>query len=416
MYSIGEGERKVNVDVDAFYRPTYVEISLDALRSNIGNFRRMLPDSMHIMAVVKADAYGHGAVEVAQVVMECGATYLAVAFLDEAIELRNAGITAPILVLGYTPAGGIGLALEHDITLTVYTNEMLEAAEEYAAAHKETNLRQDLHIHIKIDSGMGRIGLFDEGEAVAFIEKALNTPGIRVEGLFTHYAKADEADKAYTYKQYDKFSRIVHKALALAPAGIPFIHSGNSATAIDLPDYSYNMVRLGISMYGLYPSEEVDKQRIELKPVLSLKTGIIHHKTLPEGSGVSYGAIYETQGDEQIATLPVGYADGFSRLLSGKADGLVRGRRVPVVGRICMDQCMINVTDVPEAKLGDEVVLIGSQGEECITADEIAEKLGTINYEVTCMISHRVPRIYISGGQRVKVINSLQRSHFSRGV
>ncbi|WP_405080456.1 alanine racemase [Paenibacillus chitinolyticus] len=399
--------------MDAFYRPTYVEISLDALRSNLETFRRVLPGSVHMMAVLKADAYGHGAVEVSKVAMECGATYLAVAFLDEAMELRNAGITAPILVLGYTPPEGIGLALEHDITLTVYTEELLEAASGYAQRDAAAGgNKPPLNIHIKIDSGMGRIGLHDEDEAVAFIAKALQTQGIRVEGLFTHYANADETDKAYTYEQHAKFAGIVRKAGELPGARFPFVHAGNSATAIDLPELTYNMVRLGIAMYGLYPSEEVNKEQIRLKPVLSLKTGIVHLKTLPPRSGVSYGTIYHTQGDEQIATLPIGYADGFSRLLTGKAEALVRGRRAPVVGRICMDQCMLNTSDIPEAAFGDEVVLLGEQGEERITAEEIAAKLGTINYEVTCMISHRVPRVYVSGGRRVKAVNSLFRHLF----
>jgi alanine racemase len=394
---------KVN-GVDSFYRPTWVEISLDALRSNIAAFRKVLRPDIRIMAVVKADAYGHGAVEVSKEALASGADYLSVAFLDEALELRRAGIEAPILVLGYTPPEGLELAREHRITLNVYSDEVLQALSQSEPKPGQTPLK----IHVKIDTGMGRLGLHTEEEAIRFIDKALQLPGVQVEGLFTHYANADETDKTYTYEQYRKLNRIV-RHFADRNVTFPYVHAGNSATAIDTPELTFNMVRLGISMYGLYPSEEVQRQTVSLQPVLSLKTGIVHLKTLPEGSGVSYGTIYRTRANEQIATLPVGYADGYSRLLTGKAEVLVKGQRVPIVGRICMDQCMVNVTNLPNVGLGDEVVLIGRQGSESITAEDIAKLLGTINYEVTCMISHRVPRVYIRNGEVVQKVNPLQR-------
>ncbi|MDD9266595.1 alanine racemase [Paenibacillus sp. GCM10023248] len=390
--------------MDAFYRPTWVEISLDALRSNIEGFQKILPAGMKQMAVVKADAYGHGAVEVSKEALAAGVDYLGVAFFDEALELRNAGITAPILVLGYTPPEGVERARELDVTIAVYSRDVLEELQ--AQQH-----RKKLKIHIKLDTGMGRLGLHTEADAIPFIEQALTIPNVEVEGLFTHYANADEVDKSYTLEQYRRFERIV-SYFTDKGVSFPYIHAGNSAAAIDLPGLTYSMVRLGISMYGLYPSADVDQAKIDLKPVLSLKTGIVHLKTLPPGSGISYGTIYHTKGEERIGTLPIGYADGYSRMLSGKAEVLVRGKRVPIVGRICMDQCMINVSEVEDVKALDEVVLIGEQDGQCIRAEDIADQLGTVNYEVICMISHRVARVYVRGGERVDAINPLMRHRY----
>ncbi|TXK76892.1 alanine racemase [Paenibacillus sp. N3.4] len=396
--------------MDAFYRPTWVEISLDALRSNIEGFQRVLPAGMKQMAVVKADAYGHGAVEVSKEVIAAGVDYLGVAFFDEALELRNAGIKAPILVLGYTPPEGLEKARELDVTIAVYSHDVLErlCIQEQTSEHA---LQNKLRIHIKLDTGMGRIGLHTEQDAIPFIERALTLSNVEVEGLFTHYANADEVDKSYTYEQYRRFERIVTH-FTNKGVEFPYIHAGNSAAAIDLPGLTYSMVRLGISMYGLYPSEDVNQEKIKLKPVLSLKTGIVHLKTLPQGSGVSYGTIYHTQSEEQIATLPIGYADGYSRMLSNKAEVIVRGQKVPIVGRICMDQCMINVSDVPNVQPLDEVVLIGEQQGERITVEEVARQLGTINYEIICMISHRVARVYVRGGERMDAINPLMRHRY----
>ncbi|PZE20806.1 alanine racemase [Paenibacillus xerothermodurans] len=392
--------------MDSFYRPTRVEISLDALRHNLTEFRRVLPAHVKMMAVVKADAYGHGAVEVSREALRCGVEYIAVAFLDEGLELRQAGITAPILVLGYTPPDALEMAWEHDITVNVYSHDILDAFERLQPREKP------LSIHVKIDSGMNRLGLTTEAEAVAFIERALKIPGLHVGGLFTHYASADETDKSYTLEQYERFDKVVRH---FSERGIEFdyVHAGNSAAAIDAPHLTYNMVRLGISMYGMYPSEEVNHQVIELQPVLSIKTGVVMVKTLPADSGISYGTIYRTAGEETIATLPIGYADGFSRMLTGKAQVLIRGQRFPIVGRICMDQCMANVTGLTDIGDGEEVVILGSQGGDRIAAEEHAAWLGTVNYEITCMISHRVPRIYIRNGQVVSTVNPLMRQGWS---
>lgn len=388
--------------MDTFYRPTWVEVSLDAVHHNVSCFRQWLPPEMAMMAVVKADAYGHGAVEVLREAVEAGATYAGVAFLDEAIELRRAGVRIPILVLGYTPPEAIPAALEHNVTLTVFSQEVLQTAA------KDANPEHKLKVHVKLDTGMGRLGLTDTDEAIAFLEQALGMPEVEVEGVYTHFASSDERDKAYTRMQHNRFDKVI---AYFAQQGVtyPYVHTGNSAAAIDCPELSYNMVRLGISMYGLYPSEEVHMERLDLRPVMSLYTKPVMVKTVPPGTGISYGVTYRTKDEETIATLPVGYADGYSRMLSGRVEALVQGKRVPVVGRICMDQCMINATSLEQVTLDDEVVLMGRQGAERISAEELATLLGTLNYEITCMVSHRVPRVYIKNGQRVKVSNPLLR-------
>lgn len=386
------------------YRPTQAEINLDHLRANYNSFRKSIPGQMKLLACVKANAYGHGAVEVAREIEELGADYLSVAFLDEALELRQAGIQLPILVLGYTPPEGIEMAWKHDITVTLFTPEVLEAIKALPEAERQ------LKVHIKIDSGMGRLGLLPGDDAVSFIEEVFSLPQVLVEGMFTHFARADEEDKGYTLEQYRRFKGV---ADALRDLGytIPIIHTGNSAAAIDTPDLSYNMVRVGIALYGLYPSDEVNRSAVSLSPVMTLKTELVYVKKLPPDYGISYGSKYVTEDEEVIGTLPIGYADGYSRMLSGKAEVLIRGRRVPVVGNICMDQCMVSLKpfaeEAEEIKAGEEVVLIGQQSGSCITADELATVLGTIHYELVCMIAHRVPRTYIREGIPIKQVNPL---------
>jgi alanine racemase len=391
--------------VDSHYRPTVAEISLDALGRNIGVFRNRMPAGTRLLASVKANAYGHGAVETAREAAAAGADYLGVAFLDEAIELRRAGIDTPILVLGFTPAYGLPIARDLGITVNLYREDLLDAAASLPAGGEK------LKVHIKIDSGMGRLGLLPGPAAEAFLERACRTPQLEVEGLFTHFARADETDKSYTRMQTERFSSVV-EYVRRHELPLSIVHSGNSAAGIDLPDYVGGMLRLGISMYGLYPSGEVDHKTVELEPVLSLKTQLVHVKRLAAGEGISYGTRYFTSREETVGTLPVGYADGFSRMLTGKAEVLIRGARVPVVGTICMDQCMVRLDDanapgmsVPEP--GEEAVLIGRQGSEAISAEEVAAKMGTINYELTCMTAARVPRVYRRNGQIVSVVNPL---------
>ncbi|GBF78243.1 alanine racemase [Paenibacillus sp. 598K] len=374
-----------------YYRPTIAEISLDALGHNIAAFRRHMPTGTLLMASVKANAYGHGAAGIAREALACGVDYLGVAFLDEALQLRRKGIRGPILVLGYVPPEGLEIAREQEITIALFREDILAAIAMLPAS------AQRLKVHIKLDTGMGRLGLLPEQDWRGFIRRVLATSGVEVEGVFTHFARADERDKSYTRLQHDRFVEAAEYARA---QGVPIIHSGNSATGIDTPDWAGGMLRLGISMYGLYPSGEVEGSSLALQPVLRLKTQTVMVKSAPPDWGISYGTRYVTSGREWIGTLPIGYADGYSRMLTGKAEALLRGQRVPILGTICMDQCMIAIPgDVAEP--GEEVVLIGRQGDETISAEEIADHLGTINYEVTCMLADRVPRVYVKDGQHV---------------
>ncbi len=355
------------------------------------------------MASVKANAYGHGAVEISKEAVRCGIDYLGVAFLDEAVCLRQAGITAPILVLGYVAADTVGLARELDITITLFRQDVLEAAAVLPPSGKR------LKVHLKIDTGMGRLGLMPHESWQSFLEQAMTAPGIEVEGVYTHFASADEADKTYTALQHERFSQVIGY-IEERGWDIPIKHAGNSATGIELPEWTGGMLRLGIGMYGLYPSDEVNQQRILLEPVMTLKTEIVMVKQVPPGWGISYGTVYVADAEERIGTLPIGYADGYSRMLTGKAEVLLRGRRVPVRGRICMDQCMISLDNAAGAdqlpvQEGEEIVLYGRQGDEQIPVEEIAALLGTVNYEITCMLAARVARVYTRGGQNLSVSN-----------
>ncbi len=390
--------------MESFHRPTRVEISLDALEHNMTQFQQMLPTNLQMMAVVKANGYGHGAVQIAREALSRGIQYLGVNFLDEALELRLAGISGPVLVLGYTPPDAIFEAWKHDVTIAVFSDELLDAIRVVGTAERP------LKVHVKVDTGMSRLGIPDHDDAVDFTKKLSEMSNVFVEGLFTHFAVADELDKSFTRIQYEKFQRLV-AAIAEQGVYIPLRHAGNSAAAIDSPEWSGNMVRVGVSLYGLYPSNEVQTQRIALRPLMQFKTGIVLLKTVNAGTPVSYGCTFVTHKVTRVATIPVGYGDGFTRMLTGKAEVLVRGKRVPIIGRICMDQCMVDVTDVPNVRVGDEVVLFGEQNfdglEDRITVEELATKLGTINYEITCMVSHRVPRVFLREGVREDVVNLL---------
>lgn len=385
---------------EAYFRDTVAEVDLDAIRHNVRQFREHLPGSVRLMAVVKADAYGHGAVPVARAALSAGADSLAVAFLDEALELRAAGVSAPILVMGYTPPRAVEEALKHDVTLTVYSEEVVEAIGRQAAREG-----RKASVHVKVDTGMGRLGLLEE-EVPSFLRRLTEFPHIRVGGVFTHFACADEADKGYTHFQHQRLLGFVDR-LREAGVGTPLIHCANSAAAIDLPEYGHALVRLGISMYGYYPSEEANRRAVRLKPALTLKTRIVRLKRPPKGTGISYGKTVTVDGNRWIATIPVGYADGFNRRLSNRGSALVHGRRVPIVGRVCMDQTMLDVTEAMPVSVGDEVVLYGRQGDEAISVDEVARLLDTISYEVTCAVGRRVPRVYLEGGKKVGVINRL---------
>lgn len=379
-------------------RPTRAIINLDNVEHNFREIKRITKPDVKICAIVKADGYGHGAIETAKMFLSCGAYYLAVAFLDEAIELREKGIRAPILILGFTPEHQFDKIVKYDITQTVYNYKSCEYLSEIAK-----KLGRKVKVHIKVDTGMSRIGFDADDFSIAEITKIFDLDGLEIEGIFTHFAKADEKDKSFTELQFQKFTSIIN-SLEKHGFNIPLKHAANSAAIIDLPYTHLDMIRPGIILYGLYPSDEVNKSKIELKPALSLKTMVSHVKTLPKGRFISYGGIYETKRTSLIATLPIGYADGYSRLLSSKAQVLINGQRAPAVGRICMDQCMVDVTDISgDINPGDEAILIGNMGNEAIIADELAKMMGTINYEVICGISQCIPRIYIKHGDIIKV-------------
>lgn len=381
-------------------RPVWAEINLDNLAHNIREVRRLTHKDAMVTAVVKANGYGHGSVEIAQTFLDNGADRLAVAVLTEAIELRNAGIKAPILVLGYTPTSLFEKVIELDIIQTIYNYDDAKLLSEVAG-----RLNKQAVIHIKIDSGMGRIGFLPNDESVEAILKISSLPSLKLEGLFTHFAMADYIDKSHARAQFEKFSWIVNK-LEERGLNIPIKHVSNSAAIIDLPEYNLNMVRAGIMIYGLKPSDEVQLDKVDLKPAMALKARISHLKTVPKGTGISYGQIFVTERESKIATIPIGYADGFTRLLTGKAEVYVNGKRARIVGKICMDQCMVDVTDIENVKVGDEVVLFGYEaGHPHI--DEVAGKLGTINYEIACMVGRRVPRVYVSNGEIVKIVDYL---------
>jgi alanine racemase len=378
-------------------RPVWLEVNLDNLAHNIRQIKENVRPPASLMGIVKADGYGHGALEVSRVLIEEGVQRLGVAVLDEAIELRQAGIDVPILVLGYTPAELFDKVLEYNITPTLYNYEDALKLSELASKKGDR-----AKVHLKLDTGMGRIGMLPGEDSIDTVSNIYKLQGIIIEGIFTHFSVADERDKTYTREQYKKFIGFTD-ALKAKGIDIPLRHAGNSAASIDLPDMHLDMVRPGIILYGLYPSDEVDKGKLSLKPLASLKAAISHVKTVPTGTSVGYGRKYISTSESVIATLPLGYADGYTRLLSGKADVLVHGTRVPLAGNICMDQCMIDVTGIDGVKVGDEAVLMGQQGEQSITAEELGGLLGTINYEIVCMIGKRVPRVYIKDGKIQKI-------------
>ncbi|HBT20778.1 MAG TPA: alanine racemase [Peptococcaceae bacterium] len=371
-------------------RPAWAEINLDNLAHNIREVRRIVNSKSQIMAVVKANAYGHGVYEAGRVFLENGARYLGVAILDEAVKLRLKGFNVPIVILGYTPVSDLGMVVEYDLIQTIFDLD-------HANFLSEAALRQGkkAKIHIKIDTGMGRLGFPAEEKSVEIVEKIAELPGIFIEGIYTHFASADTKDKTYTLEQLKKFCWFLEK-LRETGIDIPIKHAANSAALMDIPETHLDMVRPGIILYGLYPSDEVDKSKISLKPALSLKAQVASVKRMKAGSSISYGCTYTLKKDSLVAVLPIGYADGYSWLLSNKGYVLVGGKRVPIIGRVCMDQLMVDVSSVPDVKIGDEAVFIGRQGAEEITAEDIARWIGTINYEVICMISERVPRRYLS--------------------
>ena len=366
-------------------RPTWIEVDLEAIAQNVRRLRRIVGERVAIMAVVKADAYGHGAVKVAYTALNNGANRLGVACLSEALALREAGIDAPILILGRTPPWQARETVGRDIEATVFGLETAQALGRAAAA-----LGRMARVHVKVDTGMGRLGLLPE-DVPAFMAALAGVPGLVVEGLFTHFATADCEDRRHCKEQWRRFSELLTE---LEQRGLrpPLVHAANSAATLTMPEAHFDMVRVGIALYGLNPSADVPCPP-GFRPALAFKTQIAQVKTVPAGSCVSYGCTYRTARRSRLAVISVGYADGFRRGPQHWGYVLVRGQRAPIVGRVCMDQTVIDVTDIAGVREGDEVVLIGAQGQERITADEVAARLGTINYEVVSAILARVPRI-----------------------
>lgn len=376
----------------------WAEIDLDALAYNMRNIREKAGADRRIAAVVKANAYGHGVLMMIDTLKENGADQFAVATLNEALELRKALIEDDIIVLGVLPPGTEKISIGADIQHAVATYEKAEALSKAAQ-----ELGRKARVHIKLDTGMTRIGFQMTEEAVQEVLRINELPGLDIEGIFTHFARADEADRKWAVRQYERYKWFVGE---LEKNGMIFRikHVSNSAAIMEMPETYNNMVRPGIILYGIYPSGEMDPASLDIKPVMSFKTRISHIKELPEDRQVSYGGKYQALKGDRIGTIAVGYADGYTRAQSGKAEVLYKGKRVKVIGNICMDQCMIDLRDFPDAKAGDEVVLIGRSGDEEITADEVAARYGTIGYEVVCAVNRRVPRYYFKNG---KIINKV---------
>lgn len=380
----------------------WAEIELDNIAHNVREIRKITNRRTEIMGVVKADAYGHGVWGVTKTLLDSGVDRLAVSMLDEAIQLRKNGIGVPILILGYTDPSRADDVIINEVTQTVFSHELAQALSKAAVKHGKS-----IKVHIKIDTGMTRVGFMPGYSAVKNVIEISKLPGLVIEGLFTHFATADEKDRSYTYMQFEKFMSICNE-LSRIGIHIPVKHVCNSAAIIEYPEMHLDLVRPGIILYGMFPSRDVDKKKIELKPAMALKANITMVKDVEEQTSISYGRIYTTQRGSKIATIPIGYADGYTRLLSQKGIVLINGQKIPIVGRICMDQCMADITDlVAPVKVGDEVVLFGKQGDNEISVEDIAEAIGTISYEILCIIGKRIPRVYIKDGSICDVLNYL---------
>jgi alanine racemase len=378
----------------------WAEVDLEAITYNVRELRRITDPGAHLMAVVKANAYGHGVVEVTRKALESGADSLGVARIEEGIELRKAGINESILIFGYTPPALAHKLIAFDLTQTVWSYTTAKALSDVAVSSNK-----QIKVHLKVDTGMGRLGLLPDcrrptvteqnliGNAIREVESISLLAGLTLEGVYTHFATADSSDKTYAEKQFRIFVDFLNE-LRRAGISLPLCHAANSAAIIEMPETHLDMVRPGIAIYGLYPSDEVNKRRIALKPAMTLKSKIVHLKKVPPGFKVSYGCTYQTPKATIVASVPVGYADGFNRLLSSRGHMLVRGYRAPIIGRICMDQTMLDVGHIPDVNLEDEVVIFGRQEDKSITVDEIAATLNTINYEIVSALTARIPVIY----------------------
>lgn len=382
----------------AQYARGYVTVDLDAIVSNMHHMKANLAEQTKMMGVIKTDGYGHGAVPIARQLEKLDFVFgYAVATPEEAQLLRRAGMKKPILILGYTFPYGYEKLVEEQIRPAVFRYDALQQLGETAE-----KLGKSLPIHIKVDTGMNRIGIRPDEAGLAFVKKALETPGIVVEGIFTHFARADEADKTAANQQLDKFKNFCEEIREKLGVRIPIQHCSNSAGIVEMKDANMDMVRAGITLYGLWPSDEVRQDIVELTPALSWYTHISYIKTVEPGNAVSYGGTFTVEKPMRIATIPVGYGDGYPRGLSGKGYVLLNGKKAPILGRVCMDQFMVDVTEIPEAEEGELVTLLGWDGEEHLSMETLGELSGRFNYELACDIGKRMPRVYLQKGEIVE--------------
>ncbi|MBQ7926593.1 MAG: alanine racemase [Lachnospiraceae bacterium] len=380
------------------YARVYAEIDLDAIENNMKNMHAILDSHTQMVAVVKADGYGHGSIPIARCLESLDFMYgFATATVEEAHILRNAGITKPIIILGYSfPYAYERIAME-ELRPAVFSPEDLPLLQ--AAAAK---VGKPIHVHVKVDTGMGRIGIMPNEQGLTFIKDLKSTEGLVVEGIFTHFAKADEAEREFTCRQIALFEEFVKRAETVLGYTVPIKHCSHSAGILDWPEANYDLVRAGITMYGLYPSDQVNKEAAKLQAALSLYSHITYIKTIQPGQTVSYGGTYEAQRPTRVATVPVGYGDGYPRSLSNKGYVLIEGKRAPIIGRVCMDQLMVDVSEIPKAQVYSKVTLLGRDGQEQITAEMLGDLSGRFNYELVCDLNKRIPRVYRHRNQIVE--------------
>ena len=380
----------------------YAEINLDAICNNVNETKNKVGENTKVLAIIKADAYGHGALRVARALTEIDINNFGVATAEEAIQLRKHGIDADILLLDYAFEESYTELIENNITSTVFEYKHAKKLNDIAGI-----LGKKADIHIKLDTGMGRIGFIPSNESFEIIKKIYELENITVSGIYTHFACADMTDKAMTYRQIEIFDSFCEK-LEKGGINIPTKHLCNSAGIMEFSSAYANMVRNGIITYGLYPSDEVNKNEIHLSPAMSIKSHVVYVKEVDENFTVSYGATYVTNGKTKIATIPIGYADGYPRSLSNKGRVLIKGKSAPIIGRVCMDQMMVDVTDIDDVKQGDVVTIIGTDGDETITVEELANNSGSFNYEFVCNVNKRVPRVYVKNGKVREIVDLIK--------
>lgn len=381
------------------YQRVWAEVDLDAIWENMVHMKENIAENTKILAVIKTDGYGHGGVPIAKMLEQLDFMFgYAAATYEEAHVLREAGVKKPILILGYTFPYCYEELIREEIRPAVYRRDTVE---ELAAAAEKVGKKAK--VHIKVDTGMGRIGITPDEEGLEFVRFLIEHPELEVEGIFTHFAKSDEADKTSANHQLELFQNFIDKIQTELGITIPVKHCSNSAAILEMPQANMDMVRAGITTYGLYPSEEVSKDIVPLRAAMSLYSHIVYCKMIHAGQSVSYGGLFTAQKDTRVATIPVGYGDGYPRSLSGRGYVLIHGKRAPILGRVCMDQFMVDISEIPEAMDGDKVTLLGMDGTERITAEELGELSGRFNYEFVCDLGKRIPRVYRQHGEITEV-------------